>query len=340
MISAADIAAINSRRRKSYPDVSPTVATVPTKKSLEGHFCPTTRSFDLYSADIMTTKTYHAARSGSGIDPAITEDAADPAFRGTSRFGAWLSEFRSYVATLKSSGQDTMPNLSIVRFPNDHTAGMRPGQPTPQFYVADNDYALGRLVEEVSSSPYWKDTAIFVVEDDAQAGPDHVDAHRSPGLVISAYNRPGALIHSYHTTASLIRTIELLLGMSPMNQIDANATPIDIFQQTPDLQPYKAVLPLVSDDNLIVPAARDRLTAYWTRKSQEQDLDHPDMADPATMNQAIWFSVKAAVQPRAAVASLPAAEALRWGFSTSDDQERASLVARGSRASRREPGGR
>jgi len=284
----------------------------------------------------MTTKTYQAARSGSGIDPAITDGAADPSFRGTSRFGAWLSEFRSYVATLKSSGQDTMPNLSIVRLPNDHTAGMRPGQPTPQFYVADNDYALGRLVEEVSSSPYWKDTAIFVVEDDAQAGPDHVDAHRSPGLVISAYNRPGALIHSYHTTVSLIRTIELLLGMAPMNQIDANATPIDIFQEAPDLQPYKAVLPLVANDNLLVTAARDRVTAYWIRKSQEQDLDHPDMADPATLNQAIWFSVKATVQPRAAVASLPAVDALRSRFTIREDQERGSLVASGPKTSRGE----
>ena len=336
MVSAADVASINSRRRKTYPDLSPTVATVSTKKSLEGHFCPTTRSFDLYSADIMTTKTYQAARSGSGVDPAISEDAADSAFRGTSRFGAWLSEFRGYVATLKSSGQDTMPNLSIVRLPNDHTAGMRPGQPTPQFYVADNDYALGRLVEEVSSSPYWKDTAIFVVEDDAQAGPDHVDAHRSPALVISAYNRPGALIHSYHTTVSLIRTMELLLGIAPMNQIDANANPIDIFQATPDLRPYKAALPVVSDDNLLVTASRERLTAYWIRKSQEQDMDHPDMADPTTLNQAIWFSVKATLQPRAAVASLPAVDALRSRFSLREDRERGSLVASGPKTTRRE----
>jgi YVTN family beta-propeller protein len=338
MVSAADIASINSRRRKSYPDTSPTVATVPTKKSLEGHFCPTTRSFDLYSADIMSTKTYEAARSGSGIDPAITEDAADAAFRGTSRFGAWLSEFRGYVATLKSTGQDTMPSLSMMRFPNDHTAGMRPGQPTPQFYVADNDYALGRLVEEVSSSPYWKDTAILVVEDDAQAGPDHVDAHRSPALIISAYNRPGALVHSYHTTVSLIRTIELLLGIAPMNQLDANATPIDIFQEAPDLQPYKAVLPVVSQDNLLVTASRERMTAYWIRKSQEQDLGHPDMADPVTLNHAIWFSAKATVEPRAAFASLPAADALRSGLSLRDEEGRGSLVARGSKNTPRERG--
>jgi YVTN family beta-propeller protein len=330
MVSAADIASINSRRRKSYPDLSPTVATVPTKKSLEGHFCPSTRSFDLYSPDIMTTKTYQAARAGSstGVDPAITGDASDPAFQGTSRFGAWLAEFRGFVATLNSSGQDTMPNFCILRLPNDHTAGMRPGQPTPQFYVADNDYALGRVIQEISSSPYWKDTAIFVVEDDAQAGPDHVDAHRSPALVISAYNRPGALVHQYHTTVSLIRTMELLLGMSPMNQLDANAAPIDIFQDTPDLQPYKAVVPLVVEDNLLVTASRERVNAYWIRKSQEQDLDHPDMADPVILNGAIWFAVRATTPPSAAVAALPAADALRLGMKEKDGEPRSLALAK------------
>jgi len=212
--------------------------------------------------------------------------------------------------------------------PNDHTAGMRPGQPTPQFYVAENDYALGRLVEEVSSSPYWKDTAIFVVEDDAQAGPDHVDAHRSPAMVISAYNRPGALIHSYHTTVSLIRTMELLLGMAPMNQLDANATPIDIFQDTPDLQPYKAVLPVVAEDNLMVTTTRDRITAYWIRKSGTLDLDHPDMSDPMILNGAIWFSARGTGLPSFAVSVLPAADALRLGVADSGEGGQGSMIAR------------
>ena len=140
--------------------------------------------------------------------------------------------------------------------------------PTPQFYVADNDYALGLLVQEVSSSPYWKDTAIFVLEDDAQNGPDHVDAHRSPALVISAYNRPGALVHQYHSTVSLIRTMELLLGMSPMNQLDASASPIDIFQAQPDLTPYKAVVPDIASNNLLVQPSADR--EYRTLDSRER----------------------------------------------------------------------
>src|SRR5204862_3102043 len=108
------------------------------------------------------------------------------------------------------------PALNLLRFPNAHSTGLKTGFPTPQFMVADNAYAVGRLVEAVSASAYWKDTAIFIVEDDAQAGPDHVDSHRSVGLAISAYNRPGELIHKFHNTVSMIRTIELLLGIAPM----------------------------------------------------------------------------------------------------------------------------
>src|ERR1051325_8001305 len=112
---------------------------------------------------------------------------------------------------------------------NDHTDGISARKPTPQFYVADNDYALGLLVEAVSNSPYWKDTAIAVVEDDAQDGPDHVDAHRSVALLISAYNRTGGLIHEFQNPVILIRTIELFWGIEPMNQLDATATPMNIF---------------------------------------------------------------------------------------------------------------
>ena len=122
-----------------------------------------------------------------------------------------------------------------MKLPCNHTSGLSRGLPTPQFMVAENDYAVGRLIEAVSTSPYWKDTAVFILEDDAQDGPDHVDAHRSPALVVSAYNRPGTLVHEFHNTVSLIRTMELLLGLPPMNLLDAAASPIDIFRDTPDL---------------------------------------------------------------------------------------------------------
>jgi hypothetical protein len=196
---------------------------------------------------------------------------------------------------------------------NDHTDGIAARKPTPQFYVADNDYGIGLLVEAVSNSPYWKDTAIVVVEDDAQDGPDHIDAHRSVALLISAYNRPGALIHEFHNTVSLIRTIELLLGIEPMNQLDATATPINIFRAEPDLKPYKALLPNVALDNLITPPARDAATAYWMRRTEEQDLAHADMADAEVLNQIIWFSVRGNT-PIPKINSLPAFDAMRLGL--------------------------
>lgn len=132
--------------------------------------------------------------------------------------------------------QEVSQRSSLLALPNDHTNGLTPGTPTPQFYVADNDYTIGRLVEAVSNSLYWKDTVIFIVEDDAQSGPDHVYAHRSVALIVSAYNRPGALVHEFHSTVSLIRTMEIILGIEPMNQLDASATPVDIFVARPDLR--------------------------------------------------------------------------------------------------------
>ena len=178
-------------------------------------------------------------------------------------------------------------------------------------------YALGLLVQEVSSSPYWKDTAIFVVEDDAQNGPDHFDAHRSPALVISAYNRPGALVHEYHSTVSLIRTMEIILGMQPMNQLDASAAPIDIFQAQPDFTPYKAILPTVGLKNLIVPApAASPVSedAIWIRRSMQQDFRQPDLADPGALNRIIWYSVRGSESAYPVPARVPVFDAMRTGL--------------------------
>src|SRR5437879_11529422 len=172
-----------------------------------------------------------------------------------------------------------MPALTVMRIPNDHTTGMKNGFPTPQFMVADNDYAVGRLVEAISSRGYWKDTAIFIVEDDAQSGPDHVDSHRSVGLAISAYSKPGALINKFHNTVSMIRTIELLLGIAPMNQLDASAIPMDIFQDNPDLTPYKAVLPTIAADNLITHNSKDKADAEWMKKNDPQNFATESMDD-------------------------------------------------------------
>src|SRR5260370_26311996 len=144
----------------------------------------------------------HSAPPGA----AVTRDNSNANCRGNSRFGEWLAEFQGFVKDRETGSADQMPALTVMRFPNDHTTGMKNGFPTPQFMVADNDYAVGRLVEAVSSSPYWQDTAIFVVEDDAQSGPDHCDAHRSGGLAISPYTRPPAPIHKVHSTYGMLRT--------------------------------------------------------------------------------------------------------------------------------------
>jgi len=301
-LSEADVKAIRDNRAKSYPDLSPNVSAFPTKKSLEGRVNTEYRNFDMDTPDAMTVDSYRAARETTG-DPLINN----------SRLSVWLREFRTFGAERAAATGDRLPNLSVIRLPNDHTDGVAARKPTPQFFVADNDYALGLLVEAVSNSPYWKDTAIVVVEDDAQDGPDHVDAHRSVALLISAYNRPGALIHEFHNTVSLIRTIELLLGIEPMNQLDATATPINIFRAEPDLRPYKAVLPSVALDNLVTPPPRDAATAYWMRRTEEQDMAHADMADPEVLNRIIWFSVRGNI-PMPEISRLPAFDAMRLGL--------------------------
>lgn len=158
-----------------------------------------------------------------------------------------------------------------------------------------------------------------MVEDDAQDGPDHVDAHRSVALLISAYNRPGLLVHEFHNTVNLIRTIELLLGIEPMNQLDATATPIDIFRSEPDLRPYKALLPDVALDNLLTEPPRDAAMAYWMRLTAEQNMSEADMADPGILNRIIWFSVKPNT-PMPTIARLPIFDAMRIGLQEEDEE--------------------
>jgi hypothetical protein len=278
----------------------------------------------------MTIDSYRAAKQSWGKTSALINNSqTEERFRGNSRIGIWLDEFHAIAAERAAGKSDGLPNLSVVRLSNDHTDGLSARKPTPQFYVADNDYALGLMVEAVSNSEYWKDTAIVTVEDDAQDGPDHVDAHRSVALVISAYNRPGMLIHEFHNTVSLIRTIEMLLGLAPMNQLDATATPVNIFRSEPDLSPYQALLPEVSLDNLTNPPAANAATAYWMRKSDEQDLTHADMADPFILNQIIWFSVRPD-REMPSVSRLPAFDAMRLGV-TEEEEEKVAVKTKQKR---------
>jgi YVTN family beta-propeller protein len=325
VISAKDVEAAGQKKHKSYPDVSNAVRAIPNKASLQDHHSSSFRSFDVTAPDSMTVDCYKAALDPSAsFDAAVTQDNANSNCRGNSRLGEWLAEFRTIVSARNAGGADLMPALTVMRFPNDHTTGMKNGFPTPQFMVADNDYAVGRLVEAVSSSVYWKDTAVFIVEDDAQSGPDHVDSHRSVGLVISAYNKPGALIHKFHSTVSMIRTIELLLGIAPMNQLDASAIPMDIFQETPDLTPYKAVLPAIAGDNLMTHKPKDKAAAQWMKKSNRQNFAHADMADPKVLNAVIWFACTGDGSSLPQPAQLPAYQAMRLGIANLDEEESVS----------------
>jgi hypothetical protein len=315
VISANDVEATKQKRHKDYPDISKAVRDIPNKPSLADHHSSSFRSFDLTAPDSMTVDCYKAAlASPQTADAAVTQDNSNAGCRGNSRFGEWFAEFKQFVAQREAGKPDSMPALTVMRFPNDHTTGIKKGFPTPQFMVADNDYAVGRLVEAISSSVYWKDTAIFVVEDDAQSGPDHVDSHRSVGLAISAYNKPGALVHKFHNTVSMIRTIEVLLGIAPMNQLDASAIPMDIFQDEPDLTPYKAVLPTISADNFMGGKPKDKATAEWMKKTQQQDFAHADMADPQTLNAIIWFACRGNGSSQPQSVALPAYEAMRLGI--------------------------
>ena len=341
--SADDVAAARARGPKAYPDTSPIVVAVPAKASLEGHFCPTSPGFDLDTPDALSVDSYRAtvaarqksegrsqkaeggqpeAEEGTGTgggDPMISPFNPDARWRGTSRMGAFLEEFSQWQADFAAGKADALPALNIVRLSNDHTSGMSRGKPTPQFDVADNDYALGRLVEAVSHSPYWKDTAIVAVEDDAQDGPDHVDCHRSVAVIVSAYNRPGALVHSLHTTAGLIRTMEEMLGLPPMNAQDAVATPINLFRNgEPDLTPFTAALPTLDADGLLTPRperAPDQETAAVIRRGDRVDLRHPDDGDPRVLNAAIWASVRGAGAAVPGAVHLPVYDLLRSGLS-------------------------
>src|SRR5713101_4670657 len=173
VISAKDVEAAGQKKQKTYPDISNAMRAITHKESLQKHHNLSCRSFDVTRPDSMTVDFYKAALDPSdSSDAAVTRENSNANCRGNSRLGERLAEFQGFVKVREAGRADSMPALTVMRFPNDHTTGMKNGFPTPQFMVADNDYAVGRLVEAVSSSAYWKDTAIFIVEDDAQAGPD------------------------------------------------------------------------------------------------------------------------------------------------------------------------
>ncbi len=202
------------------------------------------------------------------------------------RVDVWLKEFREFEANGK------LPRLSILRLGGDHTSGTRSGYPTPRSMIAENDQALGRAVEAISKSRYWRESAIFVLEDDAQNGPDHVDAHRSVALVASPFAKRRAVDRTLYTTCGMLRTIELILGLPPMSQYDAAATPMyNAFQSKADLTPFTRREPRVPLDERNDPAA------YGAKASAAMNLEEADRAPDREFSEIIWRSVRGANSP-------------------------------------------
>jgi DNA-binding beta-propeller fold protein YncE len=240
-------------------------------KALEGHIDPRFRGFDLGYSDLK-------------------------------RADRFIAEFQR----LEGAGQ--MPRLQIVRLPNDHTHGATLFFPKPASYVAENDLALGRVVEAVSHSKLWAQTAIFVVEDDAQNGSDHVDAHRTTAFVISPYTRLGRTDSTLYSTTSMVRTMELILGLKPMSQFDAAAAPMyGSFKNEPDTRPYEAL-----PSNIDVGEKNTR--AAWGA-GLKMNFAKEDQADDYLLNEVVWKSVRGADSP------MPAPVHAAFVFAHKDDDD-------------------
>ena len=222
-------------------------ASVP---AIEGHFCEDYSGFDMRVKDVDREKV-------------------------------WERDFDRLVAARQ------VPALSIIRLPNDHTMGARKGALSPLSYAADNDLALGRLIEHLSQSPVWKESVVMIIEDDAQNGPDHIDAHRSTAYLIGPYVRRHAVVHTAYTTSGMLRTLELILGLPPMSQYDAAALPLwACFTPRPNFAPYK-VRPATTPQDV-------RNTAFNApaRRSLKFDLSREDAAPDLAFNENIWQAVR------------------------------------------------
>lgn len=201
-----------------------------------------------------------------------------------------VSKLREYE---KMDG-DHLPELMMIALPNDHTNGTKPGFPTPRAFVADNDFALGKIVEAFTHSRFWENTVIFVVEDDSQSGWDHVSAYRTVALVISPYSRLNSVNHNYYTQPSMVRSIEQILGMKPMNVQDAIANTMkECFGETTDMTPYDAMLPDVPFDEINPPlSALSGKALHFAKKSMLPEFEGVDSGNDDLLNRILWFAAR------------------------------------------------
>ncbi|MFL6210558.1 MAG: beta-propeller fold lactonase family protein [Pyrinomonadaceae bacterium] len=204
----------------------------------------------------------------------------DMNIRDQQRVAVWLKELREFV------NKGDLPALEIMHLPGDHTSGGRAGKRTPRAHMADNDLALGRMIEALSQTKFWRDTVCFILEDDAQDGPDHIDSHRSVLLVVSAYNR-GGTFHRFVNTTDVVATIEEILGLAPLSQFDRFGRPLrEIFSAAPDLRPYVAQTPAQPLDEL------NPAQGGVARDSERLDLSKEDVADMELFNHILWRALK------------------------------------------------
>ncbi|MEZ5401306.1 MAG: bifunctional YncE family protein/alkaline phosphatase family protein [Bryobacteraceae bacterium] len=250
----------------------------------------TYRSYGEYATRASDGTTMEASPGVGGLLGHVAPKFKLPGMRDTDNARAFIEEFDEYERNYDSADADKrLPNYIVMSLPENHTRGASPGANTPRAMVANNDWAVGMVVDRVTHSRYWPETAIFVIEDDAQDGSDHVDARRTTGLVVSPYTKRKFLDNTLYTTSSMLRTMELLLGLPPMSQFDAAATPMyNAFSTKADLEPYTQVKPDLDLDE------KNLVTAWGAKESLEMDFSDVDRAPMFALNEIIWKAMKGA----------------------------------------------
>jgi YVTN family beta-propeller protein len=253
----------------------------------------TYRSYGEYASRASTGTTMDAAPGVGGLVGHVATDYLGSRQRDTANVAVFLREFKEYEKNYDNPDPNKQfPNFVVMSMPEDHTRGTAPGAYTPQAMVANNDYAVGQLVDAVSHSRYWPSTAIFIIEDDGQDGPDHVDARRTVGLVLSPYVKRGIVDSTLYSTSSMVRSIELLLGMPPMSQYDAAAMPMyESFGTEAQVTTFDVIPPKI-DVN-----AKNKAGDYGSEESRKMDFSDVDRAPMHALNEIIWKSVKGADSP-------------------------------------------
>jgi hypothetical protein len=222
----------------------------PNIPSLKDHFCPHYTGWDLSVMD-------------------------------TVRFWQWKRDFDSLLAA------GSLPRMNTIRFGNDHTEGLSHGKPSPFAFVGDNDLAVGKFIEYLSHSPVWKESVVFIVEDDAQNGPDHIDAHRTTAYIAGGYIKRHFVDHTMYSTSSLLRTIELILGLPPMSQYDAAANTMwKSFASQPDMTAFAS---LPANVNL---SEKNTAMNELSRKSESFDFTKEDRVPDREFNEVLWKGIK------------------------------------------------